>query len=137
MWLSDTQKIGVGLTGFGVFFMILGILMFFDPGFIAIGNILFLSGLCAIIGVFKTAQFFMRKEKLRGTAAFLGGIALVLVKWPMIGIIVEGFGFMNLFGDFFPVVVGFLRKLPFIGPVLSLPGIAQLVDVVAGKQLPV
>jgi hypothetical protein len=36
---SDMQKIGVGLTGFGIFFMICGILMFFDAGFLAIGNV--------------------------------------------------------------------------------------------------
>jgi hypothetical protein len=39
MWLSDLQKIGVGLTGFGMFFMILGILLLFDGGFLAIGNV--------------------------------------------------------------------------------------------------
>jgi hypothetical protein len=39
MWLSETQKIGVGLTGFGVFFMIMGMIMFFDGGLLAIGNV--------------------------------------------------------------------------------------------------
>jgi hypothetical protein len=34
---------------------------------------------------------------------------------------VELFGFINLFGDFFPVVLGFLRQLPFVGPVLRGP----------------
>lgn len=33
------QKIGVGLTGFGLFFMLLGILMLFDGGLLAIGNV--------------------------------------------------------------------------------------------------
>jgi len=39
MWLSDTQKIGVGLTAFGLFFMLMGVMMFFDGGLLAIGNV--------------------------------------------------------------------------------------------------
>ena len=63
-------------------------------------------------------------------------------KRPFIGMLIETFGFLNLFGyvcfpvffvfsfsllkrkiisDFFPVVITFLRQLPFIGTVLSLP----------------
>jgi len=34
-----TIEIGVGLTGIGMFFMILGVLMLFDGGLIAIGNV--------------------------------------------------------------------------------------------------
>lgn len=36
---SKILEIGVGLTGFGLFFMILGILLFFDGGLLAIGNV--------------------------------------------------------------------------------------------------
>lgn len=45
-----------------------------------------------------TARFFYRKGKIRGTCCFLGGIALVLCGWPVIGIAVELFGMINLFG---------------------------------------
>jgi hypothetical protein len=59
---------------------------------------LFLSGLTLIIGPHKTFYFFARKQKLRGTACFLGGVMLVFFKYPFIGMIVETFGFLNLFG---------------------------------------
>ncbi|KAH6571752.1 hypothetical protein BASA50_001660 [Batrachochytrium salamandrivorans] len=137
MWLTDTQKIGVGLTAFGIFFMLLGILLFFDGGLVAIGNILFLGGLTLVIGISKTVTFFSRKEKIRGTVCFFLGVILVFLKWPFVGVCIELFGFINLFGDFLPVVISFLRRLPIIGPLLNLPGISFIVDKVGGKQLPV
>jgi len=95
--------------------MLLGVMLFFDGALLALGNvcissspesqcltdsaqILFISGLTLIIGPQKTFYFFARKQKLRGTICFLGGILLVFFKWPFIGVIVETFGFLNLFG---------------------------------------
>ncbi|KAI9457884.1 Got1-domain-containing protein [Russula earlei] len=134
MWLTDMQKIGVGLTSFGVFFMMLGVMLLFDGALLALGNILFLGGLFLIIGPQKTFYFFARRNKLRGTVCFLGGILLVFLKWPAIGVLVEMFGFLNLFGDFFPVILTFLRQLPFIGQLLNLPFIRPLMDRLAGSR---
>ncbi|KAI7867149.1 vesicle transport protein [Spinellus fusiger] len=125
MWLSDSQKIGVGLTAFGLFFMLLGVMMLFDGGLLAIGNVLFLCGITAIIGPKNTVAFFTRREKLRGTACLAGGIFLVLSKYPFLGFILEIFGILNLFGDFFPVVFGFVKRLPVIGPILSQPMLSR------------
>lgn len=66
-------------------------------------------------------------------------------KWPFVGVIVETFGFLNLFGyavtsrfhrahrlhskhnrDFFPVILTFLRQLPFVGSLLQLPYIRDV-----------
>jgi hypothetical protein len=69
-----------------------------------------------IIGAKKTFRFFFQKRKIKGTSCFLGGIGLVLLGWPVVGMCVEGFGFLNLFGDFFPIALGFLRNMPIIGP---------------------
>ncbi|KAI8831103.1 hypothetical protein BC829DRAFT_409968 [Chytridium lagenaria] len=119
MWLSDSQKIGVGLTVSGILFMFLGVILFFDGGLLAIGNILFLAGL------------------LLGTIMFFGGILMVFFKWPIIGMCIEIFGFVNLFGDFFPVVLSFMRKLPIVGNVLNLPVVSKILDSVVGSKLPV
>ncbi|KAI9452492.1 Got1-domain-containing protein [Lactarius psammicola] len=134
MWLTDMQKIGVGLTSFGALFMLLGVMLFFDGALLALGNILFLGGLFLIIGPQKTFYFFARRNKLRGTACFLGGILLVFLKWPTVGVLVEMFGFLNLFGDFFPVILTFLRQLPFIGQFLNLPYVRRFMDRFAGSR---
>ncbi|CDO68986.1 hypothetical protein BN946_scf184762.g2 [Trametes cinnabarina] len=114
--------------------MLLGVILFFDGALLALGNILFLSGLTLIIGPHKTFYFFARRQKLRGTACFIGGILLVFFKWPFVGVIVETFGFLNLFGDFFPVILTFLRQLPVIGQILTLPYIRDVADRIAGSR---
>jgi len=138
MFLSDSQKIGIGLTTFGTLFFFLGIVLFFDTALLALGNVLFLSGIVCLIGPTKTFYFFSRKQKLRGTICFLSGIILVFIKWPVVGMVLETVGFLNLFGDFFPVVLTFLRQIPFIGPFLMLPGVRHVTDRIAGvRQSPV
>jgi len=112
----------------------LGVILFFDGALLALGNILFLCGLTLIIGYQKTFYFFARKQKIRGTACFIGGILLVFFKWPFVGFVVEIFGFLNLFGDFFPVILTFLRQLPFVGNLLSLPYIRDVADRMAGSR---
>jgi hypothetical protein len=37
--ITDTQKVGILLTGFGLFFSLLGVLLMFDRGLLAIGNV--------------------------------------------------------------------------------------------------
>eukprot|EP01118_Nematostelium_gracile_P004873 TRINITY_DN15800_c0_g1_i1.p1 TRINITY_DN15800_c0_g1~~TRINITY_DN15800_c0_g1_i1.p1 ORF type:complete len:139 (+),score=28.75 TRINITY_DN15800_c0_g1_i1:26-442(+) len=138
MVLDDNQKIGVLLTGIGLFFSFLGVMMFFDRGLLAIGNLCFLSGISLVIGIQKTMRFFFQRRKIRGTSCFLGGILLVLSGWAFIGLCVEVFGFINLFGDFFPIVFAFLRRLPIIGNILSHPLIKNFIDrVISGGSLPV
>ncbi|OLL21998.1 Protein transport protein GOT1 [Neolecta irregularis DAH-3] len=149
MWLTDSQKIGVFLTAFGLLFMLLGVFMLFDAALIAMGNLLFLSGLTLVIGFAKTFYFFARKQKMRGSICFLGGIVLVFLKRPVFGVCIEAFGFLNLFGyvmvlvalttsDFFPVAISFMKNLPVVGPILRLPYIASAVDRLSGvRSLPV
>lgn len=109
---------------------------------------LFLAGITLLIGAQKTVVFFFKRGKLRGTVCFLGGMLMVLFKWPVIGMLVELFGIINLFGfveqtllyhgfaisfnhsccrrNFFPVVVIFLRRVPVVGHVLDLPLVSKV-----------
>ena len=101
-------------------------------------QLLFLVGISLVIGPAKTYRFFFQWRKAKGTACFLGGIALVLYGWAMIGIIIEAWGFLNLFGDFFPTALGFLRNMPIIGTFLSLPAVRAVTDrFISKSRLPV
>ncbi|CAH6723774.1 protein transport protein Got1p [[Candida] jaroonii] len=111
---------------------------FFDSGFLALGNILFVIGIILIIGPQRTITFFTRPTKIRGTVFFGLGILLILMKRSFIGFIIESFGILGLFGDFFGTIVTFLRSIPYIGDVLSNPLIAPTIDRLAGvNTLPV
>ncbi|XP_053949696.1 vesicle transport protein GOT1B isoform X1 [Anastrepha ludens] len=123
--ITDLQKIGIGLAGFGVSFLFLGVLFLFDKGLLAIGNLLFLSGLACVIGVQRTFRFFFQRHKVKGTTAFFGGIFVVLLGFPMIGMIIELYGFFVLFSGFFPVAVNFLGRVPVLGSVLNTPVIQK------------
>lgn len=134
MQITDFQKIGVGLAGFGIAFLFLGVLFLFDKGLLAIGNILFISGLAFVIGLERTFRFFFQKHKLKATSFFVGGILIVLLGWPVIGMCVEMYGFFLLFSGFFPVAVNFLRRVPIIGTILDLPYIRSVADRIAGSN---
>ncbi|KAK2754109.1 got1 family protein [Colletotrichum kahawae] len=120
MWMSDSQKIGVIFCSGGGFFLIGGVMLFFDRAIPTRPQILFLIGLTIIIGPQKTLLFFARKQKAKGTAAFFGGLALILLRWPLIGFCVELYGIMVLFGDFLGTIAAFARNIPVIGPYIGV-----------------
>lgn len=91
-------EIGVGLVSGGLLFLVLGIVLFFDATLLALGNVLFLAGIALLIGPQKTLLFFARPQKVRGTVCFFAGMALVFVRWTVLGMLVELIGFLNLFG---------------------------------------
>eukprot|EP00775_Hariotina_reticulata_P013720 gene13720-13842_t len=113
-WLNDQRKIGLGLTAFGFLFTFLGVMLFFDRGLLAMGNLLFLAGLTITIGVQATVQFFSRKKNRKGSAFYLSGAALVVIGWTIIGLCIEAYGFWLLFCEFIPVVLQYSRRIPFL-----------------------
>lgn len=132
--ITDTQKIGVGLAGFGITFLFLGVLLLFDKGLLAIGNILFISGLGCVIGPRRTFSFFFQRHKFKGSVSFISGIIIVLMGWPIVGMIFETYGFIVLFSGFLPVAINFLRRVPVLGTLLNLPIISRILDMLAGDS---
>ncbi|XP_061146433.1 vesicle transport protein GOT1A isoform X1 [Syngnathus typhle] len=148
--VTEFQKVGIGLVGFALFFLLFGVLLYFDSVLLAFGNvssfqldtfsdpiggsvqnmfhsslclqILFLTGLTFIIGFKRTFHFFFQRHKFRGSFFFLGGVSLVLCRWPIIGMLVEGYGFVLLFRSFFPMALAFVLSvvnIPFLNAFLQ------------------
>ena len=60
-------------------------------------QLLFLTGLSLIIGLRRTFSFFFQRHKFKGTSFFLGGVVIVLLRWPLLGMCLETYGFFSLF----------------------------------------
>lgn len=116
-------------------FFLLGIVTFFNARLLAFGNLLFLAGIVLLIGTQKAVAFFTRPQKIKGTVCFGTGILLILLKWSFVGFAVEFLGILALFGDFFGVILSFLRQIPVIGPILSSPSIPPYLDRGANVQV--
>ncbi|SMQ47658.1 unnamed protein product [Zymoseptoria tritici ST99CH_1A5] len=141
LWLSDQQKFGVAFCTGGTAFLLLGLILLFDRSLLAMGNILFLIGITLLLGPYRTLAFFSRRQKWRGTLAFWTGVSLILLRWPLVGFLVQIYGMFILFGEFFKTLAGFVYGVPVVGPVLarvlSAAGDKAGADDRAHKDLPV
>ncbi|KAJ6741146.1 hypothetical protein OIU79_001138 [Salix purpurea] len=135
--MNDRKKIGLGLTGFGIFFSFLGIVFFFDKGLLAMGNILFISGVSLTIGPKSTMQFFMKRQNFKGTISFGAGFFFVVIGWPVIGMILEAYGFIVLFSGFWPTLSVFVQRIPILGWVFQQPFVRSIFDRYRSKRVPV
>merc|ERR1711990_845831 len=121
---SDLQKVGLGLVFFGSSFMTIGVFLFMDRVLLALGNLLFVSGICLIIGLGRAISFFWQPNnpvKMKGSLSFFGGIGAILFGWPVVGMILEFYGFFVLFGGFLPIILTFIGRIPVIGYIVNLP----------------
>ena len=125
MVFSDNTKIGTGMLFLGCVFLILGVVFFFDSAMLALGDILFLTGLTLTIGVSRTIRFFSRPDRMRGIVAFFGGVVLVFLRWPIFGMMGQLYGMIYLFGQFFPIAANSMKDTPVIGELFRLPAVER------------
>lgn len=100
-------------------------------------QLLFLAGVSMTIGPYPTVRFFLRPRNLRGSVFFFGGLVVVIFGWVIVGLLLEGYGFVLLFRGFLPTVLMFLKRVPYVGRVLDMPGVKSVINRIAPAQLPV
>ena len=132
--VADNTKIGTGLMFLGCCFLFLGCLFLFDSAMLALGDIMFLSGLTLTIGVSRTIRFFARPDRLRGVIAFFGGVALVMFRWGIIGMILQFYGLVILFGQFFPIAAQSMKDAPVIGQIFQIPAVDRFLNSFSGSS---
>jgi len=115
---AGNRRVGILLASSGAVFTLLGISLFFNKTLLRMGNLLFISGVPLILGPSRTVGYFFQPNKFRATGCLLFGIFLVLAGRPILGMALEIFGIMNLFGNLFPLLMVMLRQVPFLGELL-------------------
>ncbi|CAH2040452.1 unnamed protein product [Thlaspi arvense] len=74
------------------------VILFFDRGLLALGNIFWLAGVGLLLGWRATVQLFTNRSNYKGSASFVLGLFFIFVRWPIVGIIFEIYGCIVLFG---------------------------------------
>ncbi|PQM42722.1 vesicle transport protein GOT1 [Prunus yedoensis var. nudiflora] len=87
----------------------------FYRGLLALGNIFWLTGVALLLGFRSTWNLITSKANIKGSASFLLGLFFLFVRWPIVGIILEIYGCLVLFGRFWPSVKAFLYEVPMLG----------------------
>jgi len=102
--------------------MLLGVSLFFNKTLLRLGNMLLLIGVPLMFGPSKTMGYFVQPAKARATACLVVGIILVvLLGRPILGISMQVFGLLNLFGNMFPMLRLLLSQMPVVGDLFK-PG---------------
>ncbi|CBH16397.1 putative S. cerevisiae Got1 homologue [Trypanosoma equiperdum] len=123
---NDSTKIGIALTSLGVFFNFIGIVMFLDSVLLTMGNVLFVAGIALVMGPSRFKSFFLFRR--RASCCFFIGMLLIMLGRSLIGLMIQGFGTLNLFGNFFPMVARVLESVPLLGPVMLSPPVQKLLS---------
>jgi hypothetical protein len=113
------KKTGLLLLAAGAAVSMLGVTLFFNKTLMRVGNLLVLAGVPLTLGPTRTMGYFLQPRKTRATACLMAGIFLVFVGWPILGIALEVFGLLNLFGNMFPLFWAVVKQMPIVGNLLQ------------------
>lgn len=112
--LVPDRKTGLIMCAAGAAATMLGVSLFFEKNLIRLGNVLLVSGAPIVVGPARASRYVLNPAKLRGTLCFTAGFLLVMSGHPLLGVVVEVFGFLNLFGNLFPLFTAMFKNLPFM-----------------------
>ena len=66
--------------------------------------------------------------------AFFGGIVLVMVRWPIVGMLCQFYGLIYLFGQFFPIAAASLKDTPVIGEFFKMEAVERFFQSFSGGR---
>jgi hypothetical protein len=116
------KKVGITLLTAGAAVSMLGVSLFFNKALLRIGNLLLLAGVPLTLGPTRTAAYFLKPQKARATGVLAVGIFFVFIGWPILGIALEIFGLLNLFGNMFPLFFAVAKQMPIVKSLFQSSG---------------
>lgn len=117
--INDNNKIGIILVMAGISAYFLGLIFFFDRSLLLIGNLCFLIGIATLIGFFGAISFFTKKGKMKASLFFFLGFFVIIIRFSIIGCILQIYGLLSLFRSFIPHLFEWIMSVPGIGPALK------------------
>jgi len=117
--LKNQKQLGAILLGVGMLLTFMGMMLFFEGNLLRLGNICTILGIPLLIGPNRVKSFFLKESRTQASVITSLGIILVFTGRPRLGILLEIFGLLNLFGNMLPFLLVLAKKLPIIGDVIS------------------
>lgn len=117
--VRNQKQLGAILLGLGMLLTFMGMMLFFEGNLLRLGNICTIMGIPLLIGPNRVKSFFLKESRIQASIITSLGIILVFTGRPRLGILLEIFGLLNLFGNMLPFLLVLAKKLPIIGDVIS------------------
>lgn len=105
--------------GFGLGYQALGMLLLFDRGFIALGNVVLTVGVIIFFGPQRMYQLLFKRASGIGALLYTMGTILILNRVVVIGELLQFLGLLSFFKPFASLIAIFVRRIPLLGPPLA------------------
>ena len=125
--IQDSTKMGFAFLVCGAAFTFLGIVLFFDGTLMTMGSLISLVGIVLVIGTRRFLSYFSDHTKWRGGGLYLFGVFCVLRGHAFVGVLLQWFGVLNLFGNLFPFLFTVLQGVPYVSTVLRQPTVEEYI----------
>lgn len=118
-FLANQRSSGATLLVGGLMVTFLGVMLFFNGALLRIGNILSISGGIILVGPKNVAGFFFTEARMQATIITSIGVLLVLWGKPKLGLLIEIFGLLSLFGNMLPLLLTLGKQIPVLSSVIE------------------
>ncbi|CAM9357398.1 unnamed protein product [Scytosiphon promiscuus] len=116
---KGNKKYGIYALAGSILMTMMGVSLMFEKNLIRLGNLGFVAGMALFIGPSNVVRYFTQASKLRGSIIFAAGFFFVFTGHPIIGLSIEVFGFLNLFGNMLPMVWAMASNMPFVKDIIG------------------
>lgn len=118
-FLANQRSSGATLLVGGLVITFLGIMLFFNGMLLRLGNILSIAGGVMLVGPKNVAGFFMTETRMQATIITSIGVLLVLWGKPKLGLLIEIFGLLSLFGNMLPLLLTLGKQIPVLSSIIE------------------